>query len=105
VLTFTGQPMEPGSASRRVCSSVSPGTVRDQNWPNACCRHARIGRSGRALRRIGQDLLTGSGAASPRWNRDQDARSETEDANLRIDQPVKCSVHRLTASAASTIVR
>ena len=30
------------------------GTVRYQNCPNACCRHARIGRSGRVMRRIGQ---------------------------------------------------
>jgi hypothetical protein len=32
----------------------SNGTVRYQNCPNACCRHARIGRSGRVMRRIGQ---------------------------------------------------
>jgi dihydrofolate reductase len=30
------------------------GTVRYQNCPNACCRHARIGRSGRVMRRLGQ---------------------------------------------------
>ena len=32
----------------------SNGTVRYQNCPNACCRHARIGRSGRVMRRLGQ---------------------------------------------------
>ena len=32
----------------------SNGTVRFQNCRNACCRHARIGRSGRVMRGLGQ---------------------------------------------------
>jgi len=32
----------------------SNGTVRYQDCPDACCRHARIGRWGRVMRRIGQ---------------------------------------------------
>jgi SRSO17 transposase len=39
-----------GTAGRSPTAS-SNGTVRYQNCPNACCRHARIGRSGRVMRR------------------------------------------------------
>src|SRR5580693_1414819 len=40
--------------ARRISRSRVNGTVRYQNCPNACCRHARIGRSGRVMRRLGQ---------------------------------------------------
>jgi hypothetical protein len=42
--------------ARRISRSRvrSNGTVRYQNCPNACCRHARFGRSGRVMRRLGQ---------------------------------------------------
>jgi hypothetical protein len=40
--------------ARRISRSRVNGTVRYQNCPNACCRHARIGRSGRVMRRLGE---------------------------------------------------
>jgi hypothetical protein len=42
------------SAPRCVPSLISNGTVGYQNYPDACCRHARIGRSGRVMRRLSQ---------------------------------------------------
>ena len=42
------------SAFSLMARSACCGTVRYPNCPNACCRHAQIGRSGRVMRRIGQ---------------------------------------------------
>jgi len=42
------------TAAGAPAAAPSNGTVRYQNCPNACCRHARIGRSGRVMRRLGQ---------------------------------------------------